>query len=100
MKNNILSICLMLIMFSACQSEHQRQTDRLNELLSACEQYDTMPDLSNARSVLFYMERHGCTMFTTLRASASKPSLVLNWESLNSCAASCALRRMGSVSGR
>ena len=42
---------------------------------------------------------HSCTMFTVLRASASKPSLIWNWKSLNTCKATSALRRSGSVSG-
>jgi len=46
-------------MLTACQSEHERQVQMLNDLLEATENYDTMPNDSDARAVLFYMERHG-----------------------------------------
>ena len=59
MKQSMLYLCLLLTLFSACQSEHQRQTKMLDGLLNACGHYDTMPSLSDARSVLYYMERHG-----------------------------------------
>ena len=58
MKRLTLSLFLLLALFS-CQSEHKRQTEMLDELLSACKKYDTTPNISDARSILYYMERHG-----------------------------------------
>lgn len=52
-------LCLMMVVMTACQSEHKRQVGMLHELLEACERYDTMPNDSDARAVLYYMERHG-----------------------------------------
>ena len=49
----------MMVVMTACQSEHKRQVGMLNELLEACERDDTMPNDSDARAVLYYMERHG-----------------------------------------
>ena len=59
-----------MVMLTACQSErlrggglctgmHERQVQMLNDLMEATENYDTMPNDSLARAVLFYMERHG-----------------------------------------
>lgn len=58
-KRIFLYLSLLSALFCACQSEHERQTAMLHELLDACERYDTMPNDSLARSVLYYMERHG-----------------------------------------
>ena len=58
MKRLTLFLFLLLALFS-CQSEHKRQTEMLEELLSACKKNDTMPSLSEARSILYYIERHG-----------------------------------------
>lgn len=61
MKRLTLFLFILLALFS-CQSEHKRQTEMLDGLLKECTQYDTMPSLSNARSILYYMERHGSPM--------------------------------------
>ncbi len=58
-KRLFLCLTLLVTLFCACQSEHERQTEQLHELLDACERYDTMPNDSLARAVLYYMERHG-----------------------------------------
>lgn len=58
-KRIFLYLSLLAILFCACQSEHERQTAMLHELLDACERYDTMPNDSDARAVLYYMERYG-----------------------------------------
>ncbi|MBR1520568.1 MAG: hypothetical protein IJ635_04945 [Bacteroidaceae bacterium] len=58
MKRLTLFLFLLLALFS-CQSEHKRQTEMLDGLLTECTQYETIPSLSDARSVLYYMERHG-----------------------------------------
>ena len=58
MKRLTLFLFLLMALFS-CQSEHKRQTEKLDELFFACKKYDTMPSLSEARSILYYMERHG-----------------------------------------
>lgn len=58
-KRIFLHLSLLSALFCACQSEHERQTAMLHELLDACERYDAMPNDSLARSVLYYMERHG-----------------------------------------
>ena len=58
-KRIFLHLSLLAALFCACQSEHERQTAMLHELLDACERYDTVPNDSLARSVLYYMERHG-----------------------------------------
>ena len=48
-----------MAMLTSCQSEHERQTAMLNDLLEATDNYEVMPNDSDARAVLFYMERHG-----------------------------------------
>lgn len=58
MKRLTLFLFLLLALLS-CQSEHKRQTEMLDGLLTECTQYNTMPSLSDARSILYYMERHG-----------------------------------------
>ena len=58
-KRILLYLILLATLFCACQSEHKRQTAMLHEMLEACERYDTMPNDSVARAVLYYMERHG-----------------------------------------
>lgn len=40
-------------------SEHERQTAMLHDLLEATDNYAVMPNDSDARAVLYYMERHG-----------------------------------------
>lgn len=59
MKQTALYFFLLMILTTSCQSEHQRQMQMLNELLEATDNYDTMPNDSDARAVLYYMERHG-----------------------------------------
>ena len=49
----------MMAILTSCQSEHERQTAMLNDLMEATDNYDTMPNDSLARAVLYYMERHG-----------------------------------------
>ena len=48
-----------MALLTACLSEHERQAQLLNDLMEATDNYDTMPDDSLARAVLYYMERHG-----------------------------------------
>ena len=46
-------------MLTSCQSAHERQVQMMADLVEATENYDVMPNDSDARAVLFYMERHG-----------------------------------------
>ena len=48
-----------MTILTSCQTEHERQKAMLHELLEATDNYDTMPNDSDARAVLYYMERHG-----------------------------------------
>ncbi len=48
-----------MAILTSCRSEHERQVRMLNELMTATENYEVMPNDSDARAVLFYMERHG-----------------------------------------
>ena len=59
MRQTATILCLLLAILTSCQSEHERQVQMLNNLLEATENYDVMPNDSDARAVLFYMERHG-----------------------------------------
>ena len=52
-------LCLLMVILTSCQSEHERQVQMLNDLLEATDNYEVMPNDSDARAVLFYMERHG-----------------------------------------
>ena len=52
-------LCLLMVILTSCQSEHERQVQMLNDLLEATDNYEVMPNDSGARAVLFYMERHG-----------------------------------------
>ena len=52
-------LCLLMAMLTSCQSQHERQVQMLNDLMKATDHYDTMPNDSLARAVLYYMERHG-----------------------------------------
>ena len=52
-------LCLLMAMQKSCQSQHERQAQMLNGLLEATDNYEVMPNDSDARAVLFYMERHG-----------------------------------------
>ena len=52
-------LCLLMAMLTSCQSEHERQVQMLNDLMEATDNYEVMPNDSDARAVLFYMERHG-----------------------------------------
>lgn len=52
-------LCLLMAILASCQSEHERQTAMLNDLLEATDNYEVMPNDSDARAVLYYMERHG-----------------------------------------
>lgn len=52
-------LCLLMAILTSCQSEHERQVQMLNDLLEATDNYEVMPNDSDARAVLFYMERHG-----------------------------------------
>ncbi|MDP4277244.1 MAG: hypothetical protein Q8914_06370 [Bacteroidota bacterium] len=59
MKHLSFYLCFLMALCTACQPEHQRQVQMLNDLLEDCEQYDTLPSDADAHAVLFYMERHG-----------------------------------------
>ena len=48
-----------MAILTSCQSEHERQVQMLNDLLEATDNYEVMPNDSDARAVLFYMERRG-----------------------------------------
>lgn len=48
-----------MAMMTACQSQHERQVQMMADLLEATDNYDVMPNDSDARAVLYYMERHG-----------------------------------------
>ena len=69
-RQTTIILCLLTVMLTACQMErqrvgglctgmHGRQVQMLNHLMEATDNYDTMPDDSLARAVLYYMERHG-----------------------------------------
>lgn len=46
-------------MLTSCLSQHERQVQMLDQLMEATDHYDVMPNDSDARAVLYYMERHG-----------------------------------------
>lgn len=48
-----------MAILTSSQSEHERQGQMLNDLLEATDNYEMMPNDSDARAVLYYMERHG-----------------------------------------
>ena len=48
-----------MVILTSCQSEHERQVQMLNDLLEATDNYEVMPNDSDARAVLYYMERQG-----------------------------------------
>ena len=49
-----------MVLLTSCQSGmHERQTTMLNDLMETTDNYDVMPNDSDARAVLYYMERHG-----------------------------------------
>ena len=52
-------LCILTIILTSCQSEHDRQVKMMSNLMEATENYDVMPNDSDARAVLYYMERHG-----------------------------------------
>jgi DNA-binding CsgD family transcriptional regulator len=52
-------LCLLMAILTSCQSQHERQVQMLNDLLEATDNYEVMPNDSDARAVLYYMERHG-----------------------------------------
>lgn len=52
-------LCLLMAILTSCQSEHERQVQMMEDLLEATDNYEVMPNDSDARAVLFYMERHG-----------------------------------------
>ena len=52
-------LCILTMILTSCQSEHERQVKMMSNLLEATENYDVMPNDSDARAVLYYMERHG-----------------------------------------
>ena len=59
MKHPFQVIFFLMALCTACQSEHNKQAQVLNRLMESCEQYDSPLNESDARSTLFYMERHG-----------------------------------------
>ena len=59
MRQMAIILCLLMAILTSCQSEHERQVQMLNDLLEATDNYEVMPNDSDARAVLFYMERHG-----------------------------------------
>ena len=59
MKRILINLCLLMAILASCQSEHERQVQMMDCLLEATENYDSMPNDSDARVVLYYMERHG-----------------------------------------
>ena len=56
---NLPLLLFLLMLLGACRSEHQRQVQMMNDLIDATDRYDTLPNDSDARAVLYYMERHG-----------------------------------------
>ena len=48
-----------MAMLTSCLSQHERQVQMLDQLMEATDHYDVMPNDSDARAVLYYMERHG-----------------------------------------
>ena len=54
-----MKLCLALAVLTSCQTRHKQQVQLLNDLMEATDNYDTMPNDSDARAVLYYMERHG-----------------------------------------
>ena len=52
-------LCILTIILTSCQSEHDRQVKMMSNLMESTENYDVMPNDSDARAVLYYMERHG-----------------------------------------
>ena len=59
MRQTATILCLLMVILTSCQSEHERQVQMLNDLLEATDNYEVMPNDSDARAVLYYMERHG-----------------------------------------
>jgi hypothetical protein len=59
MKHPFQVIFFLMALCTACQSEHNKQVQELNRLMESCEQYHSPLNESDARSTLFYMERHG-----------------------------------------
>ena len=59
MRQTATILCLLMAILTSCQSEHERQVQMQNDLLDATDNYEVMPNDSDARAVLFYMERHG-----------------------------------------
>ena len=59
MRYTMTILWLLMAMLTACQSGHERQVQMMANLLEATDNYDTMPNDSDARAVLYYMERHG-----------------------------------------
>ena len=47
-----------MAMLTSCLSQHERQVQMLDQLMEATDHYDAMPNDSDARAVLYYMERH------------------------------------------
>ena len=52
-------LCILTIILTSCQSEHDRQVKIMSNLMESTENYDVMPNDSDARAVLYYTERHG-----------------------------------------
>ena len=59
MRQIAILFCLSIAILTSCQSEHRRQVQMMADLLEATDNYDVMPNDSDARAVLYYMERHG-----------------------------------------
>ena len=56
-----IAVVLLMAMLTSCLSQHERQVQMLDQLMEATDHYDVMPNDSDARAVLYYMERHGIT---------------------------------------
>lgn len=59
MRHTATILCLLMAILTSCQTEHERQVQMLEDLLEATDNYVVMPNDSDARAVLYYMERHG-----------------------------------------
>ena len=59
MRQTATILCLLMAILTSCQREHERQVQMMTDLLEATDNYDVMPNDSDARAVLYYMERHG-----------------------------------------
>ena len=59
MRHTVIILCLLMAILTSCQTAHERQVLLMADLLAATDNYDTMPNDSDARAVLYYMERHG-----------------------------------------